>query len=165
VGRSPVKGALPNCIKGLIITECNCESEQVRGPNPRKPKENNFFKQITVARSCSPIALVYQILWALYFERFELILCVRRMKYAGRLTRMGEINAYKILAGKSERKKRPLGRTRSIWEDNIKMVLRKIGCEGVNRMHLAQDTDQWRAVVNTVMNFRVPKKAGIILTS
>jgi hypothetical protein len=42
------------------------------------------------------------------------------------------------------------------WEDNIRMNLRKIGWEGVNLMHLAQDRDQWRAVVNTIMNLWVP---------
>jgi hypothetical protein len=47
------------------------------------------------------------------------------------------------------------------WEDNIRMDLREIGWEGMNWMHLAQDREQWRAVVNTVMNLRVPLKAGL----
>jgi hypothetical protein len=51
---------------------------------------------------------------------------------------------------------RPLGRHRRRWEDNIRMDLREIGWEDVNWIHLAQDRDQWRAVVNTVMNLRVP---------
>jgi hypothetical protein len=59
------------------------------------------------------------------------------------------------LAGKPEGK-RPLGRPRGRWEDNIRMDLREILWEGVDWIHLVQDRDQWRALVNTVMNLRVP---------
>jgi len=59
------------------------------------------------------------------------------------------------LVGKLERK-RPLGTPRHSWEDNIKMDLRKIGSEDVDWMVLARDRDQWRAVMSTVMNLRVP---------
>jgi hypothetical protein len=64
-------------------------------------------------------------------------------------------NAYRILVGKPEGK-RPLGRPRRRWVDNIKMDLREIGWDGVDWIELAQDRDQWRALVNTVMNLRVP---------
>jgi hypothetical protein len=68
---------------------------------------------------------------------------------------MGEKrNAYMILVGKPEGK-RPLGRPRRRWEDNIKMDLREIW-GGVDWIDLAQDRDQWRPLVNTVMNLRVP---------
>jgi hypothetical protein len=53
-------------------------------------------------------------------------------------------------------RKRPLGRTRRRWEDNNKTDLREIGWVGMDRIYLAQDKDQWRALVNTVMNFRFP---------
>jgi hypothetical protein len=59
------------------------------------------------------------------------------------------------LAGKPE-KKRPFGRRRHSWEDNIKMNLEEIGWEGVDWIRMVQDRDQWRTVVNTVMNLRVP---------
>jgi hypothetical protein len=64
-------------------------------------------------------------------------------------------NLSSVLVGKPEGK-RPFGRPRYRWEDNIRMDLREIVWKGVNWMHLAQDRDQWRPVVNTVMNIRVP---------
>jgi hypothetical protein len=69
---------------------------------------------------------------------------------------MGEKrNAYRILVGKPEGK-RQLGRPRRRWEDNIRMDLREIGWSGMDWINVAQDRDQWRALVNTVMNRRVP---------
>jgi len=68
---------------------------------------------------------------------------------------MGEgRGVHRVLVGKPEGK-RPLGRPRRRWEDNIKMDLREAGGGG-DWMELAQDSDRWRALVNTVMNFRVP---------
>jgi hypothetical protein len=72
------------------------------------------------------------------------------------VARMGEgRGVYKALFGRPEGK-RPLGRLRRRWEDNIKMDLRKAGIDGANWIRLAQDRVQWRACVNTVMNLRVP---------
>jgi hypothetical protein len=68
---------------------------------------------------------------------------------------MGEKNAYRILVGKPEGK-RPLGRPRRTWEDDIKMDLREVGLGGMGWIDLTQDRDQWRVLVNTVMNLRVP---------
>jgi hypothetical protein len=64
-------------------------------------------------------------------------------------------NAYRISVGNPEGK-RPLGRPRRKWVENIKMDLREIGWDGKDWIDLAQDKDQWRALVNTVMNLRVP---------
>jgi hypothetical protein len=64
-------------------------------------------------------------------------------------------NPYRILVGKPEGK-RPLGRPRRRWMDNIKMDLREIEWEYMHWIVLVQDRDQWRALVNTVMNLRVP---------
>jgi hypothetical protein len=63
--------------------------------------------------------------------------------------------ACKILMGKSEGK-RPLGRPRFRWVDNIKINLRETGWDGMDWIDLAQDRDQWKALVNTAMNLRVP---------
>ena len=62
---------------------------------------------------------------------------------------------YRVLLGKPERR-RPLGRPRRRWEDNIRMGLREVGCGCVDWMELAQDRDRWRALVSAVMNLRVP---------
>ena len=72
------------------------------------------------------------------------------------MARMGEdIGVHRVLVGKPEGK-RPLGRPRRRWEDNIKMDLHKVGRGHGDWMELAQDRDGWRALVGTVRNFRVP---------
>jgi hypothetical protein len=69
---------------------------------------------------------------------------------------MGEkSNAYRILVGKPGGK-RPLGRSRCRWVDNNKMDLREIGWDGMDWIYVSQYIDLWRALVNTVINFRVP---------
>jgi hypothetical protein len=65
---------------------------------------------------------------------------------------------YRVLVGKPEGK-RPLGRPRCRWEDNIKMNL-QVGCRGMDWIELAQNRDRWRALVNAVMDPRVPLNAG-----
>ena len=71
------------------------------------------------------------------------------------MARMGEgRGVHRVLVGKPEGK-RPLGRPRRRWEDNIRMDLQEVG-RGGDWLELAQDRDRWRALVNTVMNFRVP---------
>ena len=65
-----------------------------------------------------------------------------------------------VLVGKPERK-RPLGRPRRRWEDNIKMDLKEVGADCGDWMELVQDRDRWRALVSTVRNLRVPKMRGI----
>ena len=80
----------------------------------------------------------------------------RRMRWAGHVARMGEgRGVHRVLVGKPEGK-RPLGRPRRRWEDNIKMDLQEVGRSCGNWLELSQDTDRWRALVSTVINFRVP---------
>jgi hypothetical protein len=69
---------------------------------------------------------------------------------------MGEgRGVYRVLVGKPEGK-RPFGRPRCRWEDNFKMGLQETGCGGMDWIELAQDRDRWRALVNVVINLRVP---------
>jgi len=80
----------------------------------------------------------------------------RKMRRAGHVARMGEGRVvYRVLVGKPEGR-RPMGRPRRRWEDNIRMDLREVGCGCVDCMELAQDRDRWRALVSVVMNLRVP---------
>ena len=77
------------------------------------------------------------------------------------MARMGEgRGVQRVLVGKPEGKK-PLGRPRRRWEDNIKMDLQEVGGGSEDWMELAQDMDRWRALVSAVMNFLVPKMRGI----
>jgi len=78
------------------------------------------------------------------------------MRWAGHVVRMGKRRVvYIVLVGKPEGK-RPLGRTRRRWEDNIKMDIQEVGCGGMNWIELAKDRDRCRVLVNAVINLRVP---------
>jgi ribosome biogenesis protein Tsr3 len=78
----------------------------------------------------------------------------RRMKWAEHVAQMGKMNAYRLV-GKPEGK-RPLGRPRRRWMDNIRMDLVEVGWSDVDSIGLVQDIDKWRALVNLVLNFWVP---------
>ena len=78
------------------------------------------------------------------------------MRWAGHVARMGEERSvYRDLVGKPEGK-RPLGRPRRRWVDNIRMYLQEVGCGYMDWIRLAQDRDSWRTLVSVVMNLRVP---------
>ena len=78
------------------------------------------------------------------------------MRWAGNVTRMWEGRGiYRVLMWKVGGK-RPLGRPRHRWEDNIKIDLQEVGCGGMDWIDVAQNKDRWRTLVNAVMNIRVP---------
>jgi len=80
----------------------------------------------------------------------------RRMRWAVHIASMWERRSlYRVLVGKPEGK-RPLGRTKHRWKDNIKMERLEVGCMGMDWIELAEDRDRWRALVNAVMNLQVP---------
>jgi hypothetical protein len=84
------------------------------------------------------------------------VIKARMMRWTGHVARMGVVRvAYNILVGRPEGR-RPPGRPKRRWEDNIKMDLMEIGFGDVDWIRWAQDRDRWRALVNTVMNLRVP---------
>jgi hypothetical protein len=82
------------------------------------------------------------------------------MRWAGKQGR----SMYRVVVGKPEGK-RPLGRPRRRWEDNIKVDLQAVGCGGMDWIKLAQNRDSWWALGNAAMNLRVPYNAGNFLTS
>jgi hypothetical protein len=85
----------------------------------------------------------------------------RRMRWTWHVARMGEgRGVHRVLVGKPE-EKRPLGRPRRRWEDNIKMDLQEVGESCGDWMELARDRDRWRALVGAVRNLRIPKMWGI----
>ena len=79
------------------------------------------------------------------------------MRWVGHVARMGggRRGVCGVLVGKPEGK-RPLGKPRHRWEDNIKMDIQEVGCGGMDCIDLAQDRDRWRALVNAVMNLWIP---------
>ena len=83
------------------------------------------------------------------------VIIPRSMRWAGHVARTEERKGvYRVLVGTPEGK-RPLGRPRRRWEDNIKTYL-QVGCGGMDWIELTEDRDRWRALVNAVMNLRVP---------
>ena len=79
-----------------------------------------------------------------------------KMRWVGHVARMGEERGvYRVLVGKPEGR-RPLGRPKRRWVDNIRTDLQKVGCGYMDWIGLAQDRDRWRTVVSAVMNLRVP---------
>jgi hypothetical protein len=91
-----------------------------------------------------------------YSPNIVRVITSRRMRWAGHVARMVEgRGVYRVLVGRSE-EKRPLGRSRRRWEDNIKLDFREIRINGAKWIELAQDRVQWRTFVNTVMKLRVP---------
>ena len=82
-----------------------------------------------------------------------------RIRWAGNVARMEQKRGvYRILVWKPEGK-RPLGRSRRRWEDNITMDLEEVVCGGMDSIELAQDRDRWRALVNALMNLWLPLNA------
>ena len=89
----------------------------------------------------------------------------RRMRWARHVARMGEERGvYRVLVGKPEGK-RPLGRPRRRWVDNVRMDLQEVGSGYMDWTGLAQDRDRWRTLVSAVMNLRFPWNVGNFLTS
>jgi hypothetical protein len=129
------------------------ESDETSGPNLHSyPSITSILHLI-----CFLIKLHNEELHGLYSSpSIVRVIKARKMGWAGHVARMGEVRgAYNILVRRPEGR-RPLGRPRRRWEDNIKMDLREIGFGDVDWIHWAQDRDRRRALVNTVMNLRVP---------
>ena len=94
-----------------------------------------------------------------------MVIKLRTVRWTGHVARMGERRGvYRVLVG-NPGGKRPLGRPRHRWKDNIKMDLQEVGCGGMDWTELAQDRDRWWELVSAVMNIQVPQNAVNFLTS
>ena len=102
----------------------------------------------------------------LYFSpNIVRVIKLRRMRWAGHVAPIGEERGvYGVLVGKPEGRK-PLGRPRRRWVDNIRLDLQEVGCGYMDWIGLAQDRDRCWTLVSAVMNLRVPGNAGYFLTS
>jgi hypothetical protein len=96
-------------------------------------------------------------LYALYSSRNIIqVIKLRRMRWVGHVVPIGGRRAaYRVLVGRPGGR-RPLGRSRPRWEDNVKTALQEVGWVGMDSIALVQDTDKWRALVNAVMKLRGP---------
>jgi len=109
---------------------------------------------VIVATSCTFSHTISSYLY--YSPNIFRVIKSRRMRWAGHVVGMGERRGvYRVLVGKPEWK-RPLGRSKLRWEDNIEMDLQEVGCGCMDRIELAEDRDRWRTLVNAVMNLPVP---------
>jgi hypothetical protein len=144
----------------VVLYACETWSLTLREECRLRLFENKVLRRIFGPRS-------YEVTWecrrihneelyALYsFANINRVIESRRLRWEEHVARMGERRGtYKVLAGKPAGR-RPLGRPRRRWENNIKMDLREVG-RGCALDRLAQYRDRWRAVVNAVMNLRVP---------
>jgi hypothetical protein len=144
----------------LVLYACETWSVTLREESRLRVFENRVFRRIFGPKRDEVTGgwrkLHNEELHSLYsLPGIVRVIKERRMRWAGLVARMGEVRgAYNIWVLRPEGR-RPLGRPRRRWEDDIKMDLREIGFEDVDWIHLAQNRDRWRALVNTVMNLRV----------
>ena len=117
--------------------------------NPHKWVMKNLKRNFLICNCLAELRNLYSL------PNIVRVVKSRRMKWARHVARMGKgRGVHRVLVGKPEGK-RPLGRPRRRWDDNIKLDLREVGGGG-DWMELVQNRDRWRALVNTVMNLRVP---------
>ena len=145
----------------VVLYGCETWSLTMRDERKLRVFENMVLKTIFAPRRDEIMGewrrLHYEELNDLYSSpNIVRVIKSRRMRWAGHVARMGEeMGAYRVLVGKPERK-RPLGRPRRRWVDNIRMDLQEVGCGYVDWIGLVQDRDRWRTLVFAVMNLRVP---------
>jgi hypothetical protein len=154
--------------KTLVLYGCETFSLMLREEHRLRVFENRVLTRIFGPKRDDVTGgwrkLHNEELHGLYFSpSIVRVIKARRMRWVGYVARMGEVRgAYNILVGRPEGR-RPLGRPRRRWDDNIEMDLREIGFGDVDWINLAQDMDRCLALVNAVMNLWVPQNAGEFL--
>jgi len=149
-----------NIILPVVLYGCEIWSLTLREERRLRVSENRVLRRVFGPKRDEVIGLLRKLHNEELRDFYSLpnivrVVKSRRMRWAVHVARIGEgRSVHRVLVGKPEGK-RPLGRPRRRWEDNIKMDLWEVGGGG-DWMELAQDRDRWRALLNTVMNFRVP---------
>jgi hypothetical protein len=144
----------------VVLYGCETWSLALRGEHRLRVFENRVLGMIFGLRTDEVTGEWRKLLNEKLHDLYSLpsiirIMKSRRMRWAGHVAQMWEKrNAYRLLVGKPEGR-RPLGRPRRTWLDNIRMDLVVVGWGNVDWIGLAQDRDRWRAVVNSVLNLRV----------
>ena len=144
----------------VVLHGCETWSLKLKEESRLRVFENRVLRRIFVPRRDGVTGewrkLHNEELNDLYSPNIFRVIKLRRVGWYWHVERMGERRGvYWVLVGQPEGK-RPLGRPRRRWEDNIKMDLQEVGRDCGDWMELAKDRDRWRALVSTVMNFRVP---------
>jgi len=166
----PVRHVLFTIILPVVLYGCETWSLTLREERRLRVFENRVLRRVVGSRRDEVTGE-----WRkLHNEKLNYLYCSpnivrviksRRMRWAGHVAHMGERrDVYRVSVGKRDRT-RPLGRPRRRWEDNIKMDVQEMKCGCMDWIEVARDRDRWRALVNAVMNLRVPYNAGNFLTS
>jgi len=141
-------GLIPECSAGILSGRF-IHILTLRREEPASPAAEVMLSVPLTIMLSVPLTMLYS------SPNTVRVIKSRRKRWAGHVARMGEERVYRVLVGKPVGR-RPLGRPRRRWVDNIRMDLQQVGCGYMDWIGLVQDRDRWRALVSAVMNLRVP---------
>ena len=157
----PVMKALARHVKSCMFSVCFVLVSEPAAPTlvvprtaPDPPPCGERHIACDLYVTCSNVTIIWHVTDLYPSPNIVRVIKSRRMRWVGHVEHMGERRGvYRVLVEKPEGKK-PLGRTRRRWKDNIKLDL--LGCGGMDWIDLAQDKDRWRSFMSAVMNLRAP---------